>query len=256
MGSWFGRLVGVGGLLVAGALGAFVAVGEGALGAADEASTVTRTVALGTATSARVEVSLANGRLLLTGGSRAGAGEPMPRGQLLRGEFASTTAEAEPDVQYDVEDATGRLRVAQPESDAAFAWDARTDDWSLFLNPTVPTDLRVEVGAGESDLVLGGLTLTGLDVAAGAASTTIDLGGDLRADLSGRVTSGAGDLTLRVPRGVGARIDLGDGEGTVDAEGFADDGGVYVNDAYGSVPVTLELRVDHGAGTLELETVG
>ncbi|MDP9365594.1 MAG: toast rack family protein [Chloroflexota bacterium] len=256
MGSWLGRLVGVGALLAVGALSVVGAVGGVALGAAEEEAAVTRTVALGAATSARVEVALENGRLLLAGGSLAGAGEPMPRGQLLRGQFTSTESAAEPDVEYAVEDGAGRLRLAQPGADAAFPWSARTDDWSLFLNPTVPTDLRVEVGAGESALVLGGLTLTGLDVAAGAGSTTIDFGGDWRTDLSGRVASGAGDLTLRVPRGVGARIELGNNEGAVEAEGFTDDGGVYVNDAFGSAPVTLDLRVDQGAGTLVLESVG
>lgn len=215
----------------------------------------TETITLGGATSARVDVELGAGRLNMTGGTVAGAGRPLGLGQLLRGEFLA--ADQDPTISYDVDSRVGRLRLVQPEGDGlSWPWRSRDETWNLYLNPTVPTDLRVEVGAGESRLALGGLSLTGLDVATGAGATTLDLSGDWRAGLSGRIEGGAGDLTLRLPRQVGVRVEMNQGMGDLDVGDFVPRDGAYVNPAFGQSPVTIDLTVEHGAGDVALELVG
>ncbi len=43
----------------------------------------------------------------------------------------------------------------------------------LFLSPTVPIDLRADVGAAEARLELGGLSIESVDIKAGAAEATV-----------------------------------------------------------------------------------
>lgn len=212
------------------------------------------TVGLAGATSARVEVELGTGALRLGGGTLAGAGAPLGPDHLLRGEFVG--AEAAPALSYRIDSRTGRLRLVQPDgAGTAWRWGEPAERWDLYLNPTVPTDLRVAVGAGESRLALGGLSLTGLDVATGAGATTLDLAGDWRAGLSGRVHGGAGDLTLRLPRAVGVRVEVDQGDGTLETGGLLLQDGAYVTPAYGRSSVTIDLAVEHGAGNVTLELV-
>lgn len=250
------QLLGLGAVVGALLLGG----GAGGAAAAEAAEGATRsaTVALGDATSARVEVALAAGRLRVTGGSRAGAGRPMPSGELLRGEFTFDDAAFGPTIAYEVAGAAGRLRLNQADlADLAPSGDEQESAWILFLNPMVPTDLKVELGAGESELTLGGLSLTGLEVVTGAGETTLDFSGDWRQDLAARVDNGAGELTLRLPRAVGVRVAVVQGAGDVEADGFREaPADVYVNDAYGAAEVTLDLAISHGAGDIELELVG
>lgn len=248
----------IGGVMIAD--GAGDAVGDARVGARlplPGPTNVARaeTIALKGATSARVEVALEVGELRLAGGTMAEAGAPLGSGQLLRGEF--TTTGGEPAIDYVVDRRVGILHLAQAEGEGpAWPWRDRAERWNLYLNPTVPTDLHVQVGAGESRLALGGLSLSGLDVAVGVGPTTIDFAGDWRQGLSGRIQGGAGDLTLRLPRGVGVRVALEQGMGDVEVDGFRFHDGAYANAAYGTSPITIDLTVEHGAGDVTLELGG
>ena len=252
------QILGTGALVASGAVLVATIVAGSASGEADAGTTRIETIPLGAATSARVEVALGVGQLRVAGGSLAGAGEPMPIGQLLRGEFTYDDEALEPTIDYAIEDGAGRLTLAQEGVDdtSTWPWTDRLNDWALYLNPVVPTELSVELGAGRSELALGGMTLTGLDVTTGASETTLDFAGDWRADLRARVDSEAGELTLRLPSEVGVRVEVDGGAGEVDADGLTEVDGAYVNDAYGVSPVTLEIDVANGAGEVELELVG
>lgn len=95
---------------------------------------------------------------------------------------------------WDAEGQRGKLRLALTSSGVTDDEDGRVgvqlDDFdlklddltrigdsdsrlALQLNAGVPTHLRVRAGASENRLELGGLSLTGLDVATGASSTHI-----------------------------------------------------------------------------------
>ena len=91
-------------------------------------------------------------------------------------------ARLKPEVEY----TDGTLVVRQPDAEGLPALRGITDfrnEWDLRLNDEVPMDLRVEMGAGTSDLQLAGLSLTGLDISLGAGISTVDLSGDWAHDL-------------------------------------------------------------------------
>lgn len=222
------------------------------------------TVDLDGATRAYVEVDLEIGTLRLAGGTLAGAGEPLAPWQLLRAEFAAGPG-AGPgpdgggptlDYRVDAEQRVGVLRLAQaPDAAWVGPWHDRAERWDLYLNPTIPTDLRLRIGAGDTRLALGGLSLSALDAQIGAGPTTVDFAGDWRRGFAGRIHGGGGDLAIRLPQGVGVRVALRHGKGEVAIDGFRVDDGAYVNDAYGDSPITIDLAVEHDAGDIRLEAV-
>ncbi|MBC7264323.1 MAG: hypothetical protein H5T64_08175 [Chloroflexi bacterium] len=78
------------------------------------------------------------------------------------------------------------------------------DIWDLQFTSEIPLALRVNAGAGRVNLDLHELQVTNLDVnvAAGTVIITFPERGTVRADLNGA----AAEWQLRVPEGVGARI--------------------------------------------------
>ena len=127
-----------------------------------------KSVDLKNAQSARAQLKLGAGELHLAGGAD----------QLMEGEFSYNVSEWKPKVSYDVSGEKGELVVKQGSGeDVRLGADAR-NEWDISLNDEVPTDLVVQMGAGESDLDLDSLTLKGLDLKMGAGKSTIDLTGD------------------------------------------------------------------------------
>src|SRR5215212_11210103 len=110
-----------------------------------------KSVDLKNAQSARAQLKMGAGELYLTGGAD----------QLMEGEFSYNVADWKPKVNYDVSGDTGELMVKQGSAEGAgLSGDAR-NEWNIRLNDEVPTDLVVQMGAGESNLDLDSLTLRG-----------------------------------------------------------------------------------------------
>lgn len=209
-----------------------------------------QTVLLEDATAATVELKLDAGDLWLAGGSMA-AGRIVGSSELLRADFVHEDGQ-EPDIDYEVAegDRTGHLVISSPSP--SWSWSASEQEWRLFLNPTVPTGLAVELGTGNAELVVGGMLLSGLEIEAGAGKLTLDLTGDWRTSLAGTIAIGAGDVIIRAPRDTGVKIIVEQGFGTVRGDGFTVVNGAYVNEAYGATASGIELLIEQGAGYLEL----
>jgi hypothetical protein len=202
-------------------------------------------VDLENAQSVVVHLRMGAGELNLTGGADA----------LMEADFAYNVADWEPVVSYDVSGETGELTVEQGSDEGVrLGADAR-NEWDLRFNDEVPTELSVEMGAGESDLDLDSLTLTGLDLEMGAGATTVDLTGDYGQDLDASIQGGVGEATVQLPSGVGVRVRAEGGLGKINAEGLQREGDSYVNDAYGDSDVTLDVDVQGGVGAINLEVV-
>jgi hypothetical protein len=207
-----------------------------------ELRTESQSVELANAESVRVEIKFGAGDLNVTNGA----------GKLLEADFTYNVAELKPEVKY----IHGRLILSQPDSKGLS--DLRgisgfRNEWGLRLNDQVPMDLNVEMGAGNSDLQLAGLALTGLDITLGAGGSTIDLSGDWAHDLNVTIHAGAGEITVRLPQDVGARVKVDAGVGTIEAPDLINDGNVYTNNAYAESDVTMQVDIDAGVGQINLE---
>jgi hypothetical protein len=202
-------------------------------------------VALENAKSARTQLKMGAGELNITGGAD----------QLMEGEFSYNVADWKPKVSYDVTDQKGELIVKQRSAEGAgLSGDAR-NEWNLRLNDEVPIDLVVQMGAGESDLDLDSLSLTGLDLQMGAGKTTVDLTGDYAKSFDASIQGGVGEATVLLPSEVGVKAKAEGGLGKINAKGLKKVDGTYVNDAYGESDVNLSVDVKGGVGEINLKVV-
>jgi hypothetical protein len=197
------------------------------------------------AKSVRAHLTMGAGELKVSGAADA----------LMEADFSYNVSDWKPEVGYDVSGEKGELSVEQGNSEGVrLGGDAR-NEWDLRFNDEVPTDLVVEMGAGESDLDLDSLTLTGLDLEMGAGETTVDLTGDYARGFDASIEGGVGEATVLVPSEIGVSVRAEGGLGKINAEGFRREGNSYVNDAYGDSEVTLDVDVRGGVGQINLEVI-
>jgi hypothetical protein len=214
-------------------------VSDARVGALRSAS---HSVELGDGKPVRVEIKFGAGDLVLTGGAE----------KLLESDFTYNVARLKPEMTY----RDGLIVLRQPDTKGLpILRDIKgfRNEWSVRLHDEVPMDVRVDMGAGNIDLRLAGLSLTQLNVSLGAGTSTIDLRGGWVRDLQVTIESGAAAITVQLPREVGARVEIEAGPTMIEASGLRRDGNVFTNDAYGVSDVTLQVALDAGIGQIYLE---
>jgi hypothetical protein len=203
-----------------------------------------QSVDVGEARSVRADLRMGAGEMNLSGGADA----------LMEADFFYNVADWEPEVNYEVSGDTGELVVKQDIIAGVPVGEAR-NEWDIHFNDEVPTDLSVQMGAGESNLDLDSLTPTGLTLHMGSGKTTVDLTGDYARSLDARIEGGVGDATVLLPSEVGARVSAEGGLGKINAEGLRREDNSYVNDVYGDSEITLDVDIQGGVGEITLEVV-
>ena len=196
------------------------------------------------ARSVRADLRMGAGELNLSGGADA----------LMEADFSYNVSEWKPEINYQVSGGTGELVVKQDIIAGVPVGEAR-NEWDIRLNDEVPTDLNVQMGAGESNLDLDSLTPTGLTLHMGSGKTTVDLTGDYARSFNARIEGGVGEATVLLPSEVGARVSAEGGLGKINAEGLRREDDSYVNDAYGDSEITIEVDIQGGVGQITLEVV-
>lgn len=205
--------------------------------------TESQQVALGTADSARVELEMGAGVLVIDGGAE----------DLLEATFTYSQESWKPEVEYTVTGTEGLLVVKQPSDLGIISSPNVSYEWDLRFNSEVPMEMKITMGAGGGDLDLGDLNLGRLELKVGVGGTEIDLVGDWQRDLEATIEGGVGGIALTLPRNVGVRVEAETGLGGVGAPGFQRQGDVFTNDAYGSTDVTLNIKLKVGVGGVELK---
>lgn len=210
---------------------------------AGEQKTETHLVDLGAATSARVRVEMNFGELKVDSGEE----------KLLEGSFNFNVPDWQPQVSYEVDGSLGSLVVSQPEKNNSLINRDGQNRWDLRLSKGVPIELEISTGAGISELNLSTLNLTSLKIETGAGNGTIDLSGGWEHDLTATIQGGVGNVTVLLPRGMGVRVDVKTGIGSVETSGLLKDGDGYINDEFGKSLSTLNLEIQAGIGTVDLQ---
>lgn len=188
----------------------------------------------------QVHIQMPAGELKLSGGA----------GKLMEADFNYDEAEGKPEISYHVSGDAGRLDVTQPGK--KFHMGPTRNDWNLRFGNNIPMELKVEMGAGRSELVVGDLSLNRLEINMGAGQFTTDLTGHWKKDLDAEIHGGVGHAIIYLPVDVGVRVHATGGIGSISAGGLKRDGDEYVNELYGKSPVTLRLDVSGGVGNIEL----
>lgn len=207
--------------------------------------TDSQTVDLGGAKTVRAELTMSAGELNISGGAS----------HLLEAEFKYNIPSWKPSVNYHVMDSEGDLRIEQPGGNHTTMGNSKYI-WDLQLADSVPMDIHIEMGAGNSTLTLGSLSLRSLNLEMGAGNAKIDLTGNWKQDLDAVIEGGVGNAKLILPRDAGVHVTVQGGLGSVSAAEFKKEDGAYVNEAYGKSSVTLNIKIEGGVGSVVLELAG
>ena len=218
-----------------------VAAGLTACARVGEMLEITKSIPLDSAQSLQVDVRMNAGELALEGGAPG----------ILDARFRTNVEAWKPEVTYRLEGTRGVLLVEQPRHQGISLGRAE-NKWDVRLNDKVPVDLTAKFGAGEAKVNLGTLILDGLSIKMGVGDLTLDLGAYNQKGFTGHIKGGVGHATLYLPQGMGVRVSVHGGLGSVDATGFKVDHRVYTNDAYANGGPTIDLDVEAGIGSLDL----
>lgn len=200
-----------------------------------------QTVDLQDAKSVHVSIQMGAGQLNIGPGAS----------HLLEGDFSFSRSWDKPNVEYEVNDGKGELSISQESSGPQIGPSGNY--WNLHFNETVPLDLKIDLGAGQSDLKLRGMSLTGLELHMGAGEANVDLTGPRNSDLDADIEGGVGQATVRLPRDVGVVASASGGIGSIRTPGLRKQGDEYVNDSFGKSPHTIRVTVHGGIGQINLE---
>ena len=236
--------------------------------ASDEVHTLTETLSRNQVERVTTRLSLTAGKLLVSGGAD----------QLMEADFRYNQDSWKPEIRFDHRGAEGDISVEQPDFtddlDINLGEDQQ-NEWRIRLNNDVKQELQCSIGAGETELDLRGLSLSRVDVDAGVGEhkivlvdtslpelsvdagigeVTIDLTGTWNNHLRAEIDGGIGELHLKVPSEVGVQLDVSGGLGSVNVPpGYVKRESTYTNDAYAQAEYRLEIDVDAGMGSIEVE---
>lgn len=202
--------------------------------------TETRSVDLDNSEEVKVDLKIGAGELRVDGGSD----------KLMDARFVYNRLRLRPEVSYTAGGFRGHLRVEEPNHVGTVG---SRHVWDLRFNDHKPLDLDVNLGAGESQLNLGDLTLRRVHVEMGVGELKLDLRGTPKNDYLVDVHGGVGEATVYLPENVGIEAHAHGGIGDISARGLIKrEGGEYVNDAYGHAKTTVRLDIEGGIGSINL----
>ena len=187
----------------------------------------------------QVHIRMPAGEMNLSGGAT----------KLMEANFDYEEAEGKPEISYRVVSDEGQLDITQ--AGRKFNFGPTRNKWDLRFANNVPMELKIEMGAGHSDVRVGDLSLTRLEINVGAGEVIADLTGSWKKDLEAEIHGGVGNAVIRLPQDIGVRVHATGGIGSINAGGLKREGDEYVNDLYGKSPVTLRLDVSGGIGNIE-----
>ncbi len=125
-------------------------------------------------------------------------------------------------------------------------------DWDVALNPNIPIDLALNLGANKSVIDLRDLNITNIDLDTGASDThlTLPARGRFRADLD----FGAASMNITIPEGVSARIraTIAAGDVNIDTSRFPRSGNYYQSPDYDSAANAVDMTIDGGAASVKI----
>ena len=170
--------------------------------------------------------------------------------RLMDADFSYNVAAWKPDIRFTSSGAAGELTVEQNGPKSSFG-NAK-NSWDMKLNDGVPMDLDIQFGAGDADLKFGSMNLRGLNLEMGAGDLRLDLRGTPKKDYSVRVRGGAGDATIYLPKAAGISAVAKGGLGDISVKGLHKSGDRYLNDAYDTATVRVDLDVQGGVGSISL----
>jgi len=114
--------------------------------------------------------------------------------------------------------------------------------------------LDIETQSGSVEMKMAGryAALTRIKALSESGDLALDMSGDWACDLDGVFRTSSGDVTLRLPVGIGVRVETSTGSGNIRASGLRQEQGAYCNMALGTSERALRLKVFTISGDINL----
>ncbi|MCY6960699.1 toast rack family protein [Clostridium brassicae] len=199
-------------------------------------------VELNGAKQTKVDINMSNGELFIRSGEK----------KFMSGEFLYKLPEWKPNIEYEVSNKEGKLKIYEPSSHNTNAKDNKYK-WDLAFNKDLPIDMNIEGGTVEGHIDLSKLNLNKLFMATGVSDMDIDLSGDYKQNVKAKIEGGVGRLKIYLPKNIGVKVNAGKGVGKIKADGLKKDQDEYVNESYGKTSNNIELSIQVGVGEVELK---
>lgn len=123
-------------------------------------------------------------------------------------------------------------------------------------NPLGMDRARLEIGAADfTARRLGNLNARRIDVSAGVGDVTLELTGEWRRDATVSIEMGLGSLQLRVPRGVGLRLEKSTFLTSLDAPDLVRRDGVWYTPDWEAAERRITVEVEAAFGSIEVVRV-
>jgi hypothetical protein len=164
-------------------------------------------------------------------------------------------ASADPVVDFDLTGTSGRLSLRQTSTSRVYVFGAMGSRQNLAFGfaAGIPLDLRFALGATNADLDLRPYLVRGLDLDVGAGNVQLYLG-QPQGTMTVTVETGAGNIEVRVPNGVGVRLvpNVGIGAKDFGSAGLVQSGNVWQDDLYATAADRIDIRLSAGVGRVVL----
>jgi hypothetical protein len=120
-------------------------------------------------------------------------------------------------------------------------------------NPQVCSSLEIEVGAAQFEAnSLGNLHVERLRLSGGVGEVLLDFTGAWETDLRADIEMGLGSLTLRVPRGLGLRVQKQGILSGFDSQGLIKRGEVYFSENWEQAERRLTIDLEAALGSIRV----
>ena len=260
-------------VLLCGAVVGFTVLGNNA---GDNVLTHTLSESLGDATAARFDFNVGTGNLTI---------DPLAGGEqlLASGTLQYLESQGRPTGTLDMNGHLYTLTLKSSggrEAGFRLPWAACNGEfeWQIHLNPNLPSDITAYSGGGNIQLDLAGMVVTRLaadtgggnvDVVlpdnasdmsvtakTGGGNVTVVVGSDITGNNTVIATSGAGNVVVRLPGGIAARVHATTGMGklTIDTQFTKIDDHTYQSPDYSHAADKIDITVESGAGDVNVIT--
>lgn len=113
--------------------------------------------------------------------------------------------------------------------------------------------LEIKVGAAKFEgQKLGNLNAARMRVEGGVGEVSLDFTGTRRSSTEVEITMGLGSLVLRVPRGVGMRVEKGGLLATFDSQGLTKRGDLFYSEDYDGAATRINFKIDAALGSIRV----
>jgi hypothetical protein len=144
----------------------------------------------------------------------------------------------------------------------AFNFNDPNAEWDVKLHPMPEYDLYLDSGSGSYNYDLSELRVRSIELDVGSGNVNVRFPPE--GTIIGEFDTGSGQVVLVIPRNLGARIVLDTGSGTFRPDDrFVrmsrddnNDDAIWETGNYQEAQDKLELEIDQGSGTIEIQSIG